>query len=112
MPTPTDAQHTHTIMYDCVQGRRRIGFVCGVFAKDDGEATANASLIAAAPSLLAALKMWMELETTCDGRRPCYCDDPEIAPHGKCYACVATDAIAQAEGITMEEDDGKERSLD
>jgi hypothetical protein len=72
----------------------------------------NARLIAAAPDLLAALKMWMELETTCDGRRPCYCDDPEIAKHGKCYACIATDAIAKAEGVTMEGTNGKERSLD
>jgi hypothetical protein len=55
-------------------------------------------LMAAAPDMLAALKMWMELETTCDGRRPCYCDDPEIAQHGKCYACVADAAISKAEG--------------
>jgi len=58
----------------------------------------HARLVDAAPDLLAALKMWMELETTCDGLRPCYCDDPEIAKHGKCYACIATDAIAKAEG--------------
>ena len=76
------------------------------------DADANAHLIAAAPELLAALKMWMELETTCDGRRPCYCDDPEIAKHGKCYACMATDAIAKAEGVTTEGTNGKERSLD
>lgn len=69
-------------------------------------------LMAAAPDLLSALQLWMELETTCDGRRPCYCDDPEIARHGKCYACVATEAIAKAEGINTEVDDGKERSLD
>jgi hypothetical protein len=55
-------------------------------------------LLAAAPDMLAALKMWMELETTCDGRRPCYCDDPEISRHGKCYACAADSAIAKAEG--------------
>jgi hypothetical protein len=70
----------------------------------DEERLANARLIAAAPELLAALKMWMELETTCDGRRPCYCDDPEISQHGKCYACVATDAIARAEGITKKDE--------
>jgi hypothetical protein len=55
-------------------------------------------LMAAAPSMLAALKLWVELETTCDGRRPCYCDDPEISQHGKCYACVADAAISKAEG--------------
>jgi hypothetical protein len=53
--------------------------------------------MAAAPDMLAALKMWMKLETTCDGRRPCYCDDPEVAQHGKCYACVADAAISKAE---------------
>jgi hypothetical protein len=72
----------------------------------------SAHLIAAAPELLAALKMWMELETTCYGRCPCYCDDPEIAKHGQCYACMATDAIAKAEGVTMEGTNGKKRSLD
>ena len=59
---------------------------------------ASQRLMAAAQDMLAALKMWMELETTCDGRRPCYCDDPEVAPHGKCYACVADAAISKAEG--------------
>ena len=57
-----------------------------------------ATLFAAAPEMLAALKVWLELETTCDGRRPCYCEDPEIAKHGKCYACMAVNAIAKAEG--------------
>jgi hypothetical protein len=55
-------------------------------------------LLNAAPDMLAALKMCMELETTCDGRRPCYCDDPEIAKHGKCYTCMMQAAIAKAEG--------------
>jgi hypothetical protein len=59
---------------------------------------ASQRLMAAAPDMLAALKMWMALETTCDGRRPCYCDDPEVAQHGKCYACVADAAISKAEG--------------
>jgi hypothetical protein len=59
-------------------------------------------LMAAAPEMLAALKMWMELETTCDGRRPCYCDDPEVTQHGKCYACAAESAIAKAEGRSDE----------
>jgi hypothetical protein len=65
---------------------------------DDEPAAANARLMAAAPDMLAALKMWMELETTCDGRRICYCDDPEVSQHGKCYACVADAAISKAEG--------------
>jgi hypothetical protein len=56
MDTPTDPVHTHKIMYDCVQERRRIGSVGGVFAKDDGEAEANARLMAAAPLLLDACK--------------------------------------------------------
>lgn len=56
MSTPNDPTHTHKIMYDCVQERRRIGAVCGVFAKEDGEACANASLLAAAPLLLDACK--------------------------------------------------------
>jgi len=57
-------------------------------------------LMAAAPGLLAALKLCVELETNCDGRVICFCDDPEIAKHGKCYMCVACDAIAKAEGRT------------
>jgi hypothetical protein len=57
MPTPEDPDHTHKIMYDCVhEGWRRIGAVCGVFAKDTDEAEANARLMAAAPELLAALR--------------------------------------------------------
>ena len=34
MPTPDDPAHTHKIMYDCVQERRRIGAVAGVFPKE------------------------------------------------------------------------------
>jgi hypothetical protein len=64
-------------MYDCVQERRRIGAVCGVFAKEDGEACANARLIAAAPLLLDACKElliylgdWDDLEDeTCRAAR-------------------------------------------
>jgi hypothetical protein len=55
-PTPTDEHHTHKIMYDCVQDHRRIGAVCGVFSKDDGESAANARLIAAAPEMLKQLR--------------------------------------------------------
>jgi hypothetical protein len=56
MPTPYDPDHTHKIMYDCVQEWRRIGTVAGVFAKDNGEAEANARLLAAAPELLQCLE--------------------------------------------------------
>jgi len=77
LPTPTDSHHTHTIMYDCVQAHRRIGAVCGVFAKEDGEADANARLLAAAPLLLDACKElliylgdWDDLEDeTCRAAR-------------------------------------------
>jgi hypothetical protein len=98
MPTPTDAQNTHKIMYDCVQERRRIGAVCGVFAKDDGEATANARLIAAAPELLEALRHLVA----------------RVIENGGTGDLIdsALAAIAKAEGITTEVDDGKERSLD
>jgi hypothetical protein len=66
----------------------------------DDEMLADARLISAAPDMLAALKMCVELETNWDGRVICFCDDPEIAKHGKCYMCVACDAIAKAEGRT------------
>lgn len=98
MPTPTDAQHTHKIMYDCVQERRRIGAVCGVFAKDNGEATDNARLIAAAPALLAALKAHLPWHTEPVQGWGAWAD--------------AVHAIEQAEGVTMEGTNGKERSLD
>lgn len=52
-PTPDDPNHTHKIMYDCVQTHRRVGAVAGVFPKEqDGEQEANARLMAAAPLLL------------------------------------------------------------
>jgi hypothetical protein len=77
MSTPNDPTHTHKVMYDCVQERRRIGAVCGVFAKEDGEADANARLLAAAPLLLDACKElliylgdWDDLEDeTCRAAR-------------------------------------------
>lgn len=56
MPTPDDIHTSYKIMYDCVQDHRRIGAVCGVYPKEDGEAKANALLISAAPDLLAALR--------------------------------------------------------
>ena len=55
-------------------------------------------LLAAAPEMLAALRLCVEIETNCDGRVICFCDDPEIAKHGQCYVCVARAAIAKAEG--------------
>ena len=60
MLTPDDLHTSHKIMYDCVQDHRRIGAVCGVYPKEDGEAVANALLISAAPVLLAALKYMVE----------------------------------------------------
>jgi hypothetical protein len=60
--------------------------------------SADRHLIAAAPEMLAALKMCVEIETSCDGRVICFCDDPEIARHGRCYVCTVRDAIAKAEG--------------
>jgi len=56
MPTPDDIHTSYKIMYDCVQEHRRIGAVCGVYPKEDGEAGSNARLIAAAPLLLEACK--------------------------------------------------------
>jgi hypothetical protein len=55
-------------------------------------------LLAAAPSMLAALQLCVEIETSCDGRVICFCDDPEIARHGRCYVCTVRDAISKAEG--------------
>jgi len=57
----------------------------------------NAKLIAAAPDLLAALKLLRNPEG--DGRWICYCEDSEHAGM-KCENCVATDAINKAEGRT------------
>jgi len=55
-------------------------------------------LLAAAPDMLDALKLCVQMETNCDGAVICFCNDPEIAKHGKCYVCVVSDAIAKAEG--------------
>ena len=55
-------------------------------------------LLEAAPDLLAALKAWMYLESGGGKRMPCYCEDLEVTPSGKCYACLATAALAKAEG--------------
>jgi len=65
---------------------------------ESATAASNARLIAAAPDLLAALEAWMYLESGGGRSRPCYCNDPEITPVGKCYSCVAAAAIAKAGG--------------
>lgn len=101
MDTPTDPVHTHKIMYDCVQERRRIGSVGGVFAKEDGEAEANARLMAAAPSLLQAVKVYLELESCGPNGFPCYCEDPYY-DGGRCHICLGRTAVALAEGTTKE----------
>lgn len=58
---------------------------------------ANANLIAAAPDLLAALKLLRNPGG--DGKWPCYCSDPHYSGD-KCENCVATEAINKAEGRT------------
>lgn len=55
----------------------------------------SAALIAAAPELLAALKLLRDPDG--DGEWTCYCDDPHFEG-GMCENCVATAAIAKAEG--------------
>lgn len=55
----------------------------------------DARLIAAAPELLAALKLLRNPGG--DGKWPCYCDDPHYEG-GMCENCVATAAITKAEG--------------
>lgn len=72
--------------------------VAHVVDDQHGNANANARLIAAAPDLLAALEAWMYLESGGGRSRPCYCNDPEITPVGKCYVCVAAAAIEKAGG--------------
>jgi hypothetical protein len=109
MSTPNDPTHTHKIMYDCVQERRRIGAVCGVFAKD--EACANARLLAAAPSLLQAVKDYLELESCGPNGFPCYCEDPYY-DGGRCHICTGRAAVALAERKPMEGSNGEDRRVD
>lgn len=52
-------------------------------------------LLAAAPELLDALKLLRDPDG--DGQWTCYCDDPHYEGH-VCENCVATAAIAKAEG--------------
>lgn len=70
--------------------------VANVFCdEDDAEQAANLRLIAAAPDLLAALKLLRNPDG--DGKWVCYCDDPHYEG-GMCENCVATAAIDKAEG--------------
>jgi hypothetical protein len=64
---------------------------------------ANACLIAAAPDLLAALKKHLPWQRN---------GEPDRPPQGWGIWQDAVDAIAKAEGVTMEGTNGKERSLD
>lgn len=73
------------------------GHTASVYGYPEEAATAwaNASLIAAAPELLAALKLLRDPDG--DGEWVCYCDDSHYEG-GKCENCVATAAIDKAEG--------------
>jgi hypothetical protein len=64
---------------------------------------ADANLIAAAPDLLAALKKHLPWQRN---------GEPDRPPQGWGIWQDAVDAIAKAEGVTMEGTNGKERSLD
>lgn len=71
--------------------------VCDENLDDDTlvQADADARLIAAAPELLAALKLLRDPGGS--GQWPCYCTDPHYYG-GKCENCIATAAIDKAEG--------------
>lgn len=64
----------------------------GVITPED---QANATLIAAAPELLAALKLFA---AGAADKRPCWCDDYTREPGAKCDNCIAWAAIDKAEG--------------
>jgi hypothetical protein len=63
---------------------------------DDEEGAANARLIAAAPDLLAALRLFVNEGPS--RARQCNCDDYE--PGIQCDQCIAWAAIDKAEGRT------------
>jgi hypothetical protein len=57
---------------------------------------ADARLIAAAPEMLNALRLCLEMEDGPNGH-PCYCDE-QYFEGGRCHTCTALSAIAKAEG--------------
>ena len=70
-------------------------------AGDEEREAANARLIAAAPELLRACKLFLREYTRNDGAVLCYCCDPHFEPspgETKCDICVFVAAIAKAEG--------------
>ena len=66
------------------------------FVPHDGPHQANARLIAAAPEMLNALRLCLEMEDGPNGH-PCYCDE-QYFEGGRCHTCTALSAIAKAEG--------------
>lgn len=69
--------------------------VAKVWAGDDRDYEGTARMVAAAPALLDALKLLRDPDGC--GKWVCYCDEPHYEG-GMCENCVATAAIAKAEG--------------